>query len=90
MTQDRVLGGMSAENAAAIDRAAALALSRGGELEAEWRRMTAPQLRELVRGFRSVRGMEVRQHYVDALHSRLMEECLTECGYVRDDSTWRS
>jgi len=88
MNDDRIDLGhgitVSRENAEAIDRGYALAESRLPALRETWSAMTVPQLKALVSTMRSTRGMQVKQHYLDALEAKTIEACLAECGYRRE------
>lgn len=50
--------------------------------EADLAKLTVPQLKEVTRKVRSVRGMRDRQEFIDALMAWHRDECLKFAGYV--------
>lgn len=78
---------ISPANKAALDRGLELARETGPAFAEQLKHLKVSQLKAMVAKVRpraGMRGMSVRQHYVDALMSWHTGECLKAAGYVQE------
>lgn len=84
---------ISPANKQALDRGLALARKTESAFIEQLNHLKVPQLKAMVAKVRpraGMRGMSVRQHYVDALLSWHTDECLKAAGYVQERQSFPS
>lgn len=79
---------ISKDMKAKMDLGYQMAAALQPQFEAEIRTKTVPELKALVRKFRSTKGMTVKSHFIDALLSWHTGECLKAAGYKANPNTF--